>query len=249
MDKASWLGLIIGFGGIILGNSLEGGHFSALIQATAFLIVFCGTLGAVFLNSTGRDLRMAKNMMGSAFSESNTPKRVRLVNELVRLASVAKKEGVLGIEEQIKKMPTAYMQTVFRFIVDGVEPKHMKSILKEQIYIEEDHKMAGSKVFMDAGSYAPTIGILGAVLGLIHIMANLTDTSSLGAGIAIAFVATIYGVASANLLFLPIANKIKSKIQYEAGTQEMVLSAALAIYDGVGPSLLQEKLNAYLVGE
>lgn len=249
MDKSSVLGVIVAFGGIIVGNFLEGGHFSALMQATAAIIVFGGTLGAVMLNSTEQDLSMAKKLIPFAFKKKLDFNRSELIDEMVKLSGVAAKEGALALEKKLNSMSHPYMKTVFRFVVDGVDPVQMKEIMEEQIVIEEETKLAGAKVFSDAGAYAPTIGILGAVLGLIHVMANLTDTSSLGAGIAVAFVATIYGVASANLLFLPMANKIKRKITEDAVTQEMILAGALGITRGIYPSLLREKLLAYTAGE
>jgi chemotaxis protein MotA len=249
MDKTSILGIIIAFGGIILGNALEGGHFNALVQLTAAIIVFGGTIGAVLINSTAPDLKMAKKLLPFVFKDKMIYRRNEIIEEIVKLSVIAAKEGPLELEKKLNSLSHPYMKTVFRFVVDGVDPAQMKEIMEEQIIIEEDQKMAGAKVYSDAGTYAPTIGILGAVLGLIHIMANLTDTSSLGSGIAVAFVATIYGVASANLLFLPMANKIKRKISEDAVTQEMILAGALGITRGIYPSLLREKLLAYTAGE
>lgn len=249
MDRSSILGIIIAFGGIIAGNMLEGGHFEALLQVTAAIIVFGGTLGAVLLNSTEKDLSMAKKLIPYAFKDKVGYKKQDLIEEIVKLSAIAAKEGPIALEKKLNALSHPYMKTVFRFVVDGVDPQQMKEIMEEQISIEEEQKLAGAKVFSDAGAYAPTIGILGAVLGLIHIMANLTDTSSLGSGIAVAFVATIYGVASANLLFLPMANKIKRKIGEDATIQEMILAGALGITRGIYPSLLREKLLAYTAGD
>ena len=249
MDRSSLLGIIIAFGGIALGNFLEGGHFGALIQLTADIIVFGGTLGATLLNSTTRDLRAAKKMLRYAFRDDHVPSKAKLIEEIVSLSVVAAKEGPVALEKKLGALSHPYMKTVFRFVVDGIDPSQMKEIMEDQISIEEEQKLAGAKVFADAGAYAPTIGILGAVLGLIHIMANLTDTSSLGSGIAVAFVATIYGVASANLLFLPISNKIKRKVYEESNIQELILAGALGVTRGIYPSLLREKLFAFRAGE
>lgn len=249
MDRSSLIGLFLAFGAIVLGNFLEGGHFGSLLQLTAGIIVFGGTAGAVFLNSTARDLRAARRMFRYAFREDHSPSRQKLIEEIVALSVVAAKEGPVALEKNLSSLSHPYMKTVFRFVVDGVDPAQMKEIMEDQIMIEEEQKLAGAKVYADAGAYAPTIGILGAVLGLIHIMANLTDTSSLGSGIAVAFVATIYGVASANLLFLPIANKIKRKIYEESSIQELILAGALGVTRGIYPSLLREKLLAYRAGE
>lgn len=249
MDRTSLLGIVIAFGGIVLGNFLEGGHFSALLQLTAAIIVFGGTLGAVLLNSTSRDLRASKKMLRYAFREDHVPSKEKLIEEIVGLSVIAAKEGPVALEKKLNGLSHPYMKTVFRFVVDGIDPAQMKEIMEDQIAIEEEQKLAGAKVFADAGAYAPTIGILGAVLGLIHIMANLTDTSSLGSGIAVAFVATIYGVASANLLFLPISNKIKRKIFEESNVQELILAGALGVTRGIYPSLLREKLFAFTAGE
>lgn len=245
MDKTSFIGLLVGLGGILLGNILEGGHTSSLIQFPAFLIVFGGTLGAVMLNSTAVDLKLARELFKNVFSNEDKKQVEEVRRDIIAAANLARKESILAIEPKLKTYKHPMLQNVLRFVIDGIEPKVIKEIFEDKIYLEEERLKAGAKVYMDAGAYSPTIGIIGAVLGLIHIMGNLTDTDKLGSGIAVAFVATIYGVALANLLFIPMANKLKRKIQFESETKEMILTGSLAIMSGLNPYIIEEKISVY----
>ncbi len=166
--------------------------------------------------------------------------------QIVEAAQLARRESILALESRLNTFATAQMRNVFRFLIDGVEPETLKEIFRSEAQQEERRQMAGARVWLDAGGFAPTIGIIGAVLGLIHVMANLTDTSALGQGIAVAFVATIYGVASANLLFIPVGNRIQRRVREEANLKLMVIDGAAAIISGLNPYIIQEKLAAYV---
>jgi chemotaxis protein MotA len=150
------------------------------------------------------------------------------------------------LEKRLPHYHDLFMKNVFRFVIDGVEPGTIKDIFENEIYVEEERLLSGAKVYMDAGGFSPTVGIIGAVLGLIHVMENLTDTSKLGSGIAVAFVATVYGVGSANLIFIPLANKIKKKIKERSKTKEMILIGAISVLNGLNPYIIEEKMKAYL---
>jgi chemotaxis protein MotA len=244
MDLSTWLGLLLGIGGILGGQVLEGGHVSSIMQGTAAIIVFGGTFGAVMVGSPMEDLKTSLALIKTAFFGS-TINVDQIISELMDAAQTSRKESILALEKKLNGFSNEYMQTVFRFVIDGIDAKTIKEIFEAEIYLEEEHNMAGAKVFMDAGGFSPTIGIIGAVLGLIHVMENLSDTSKLGAGIAVAFVATVYGVGAANLVFIPLANKMKRKIKIQAAIKEMILSGALGVVGGLNPFIIEQKLKAY----
>lgn len=245
LDKASIIGLIIGIGGILLGQVFEGGHLGSLVQATAFFIVFGGTLGAVLVSSTQEDLKTAAVLFKSAFQDSDSNRPEQVIAQITQAAQIARKESILALEKNLAYFNDPYMKKVFRYVIDGIEAKTLREVFEHEISLEEEHQFGGAKVWTDAGGFAPTIGIIGAVLGLIHVMQNLTDTSNLGRGIATAFVATIYGIGSANLIFIPIGNKIKRKIKNHSLQKELILEGAISILGGLNPHIIHEKLNSY----
>ncbi|KYG67504.1 flagellar motor protein MotA [Bdellovibrio bacteriovorus] len=245
MDKATWLGLLIGFGGIIAGNLLEGGHMSSLMQLTAFIIVIAGTVGAVMVSSSEKDLKTGVALAKTAFKNEDQPIKEK-IEEIVDCARLAKKESLLALEARLHRIQDPMLKGILRNVVDGVETEAIRDIYETQIQTEEEELLGGAKIWVDAGGYAPTIGIIGAVLGLIHVMGNLTDTSKLGGGIAVAFVATVYGVASANLLFLPLGSKLKRRVQSTSREKQMILEGGLLIASGMNPVILEQKLFAFL---
>jgi chemotaxis protein MotA len=245
MQITTVLGLIVGIGGIILGNMLEGGSTGSLIQVTAAMIVFGGTFGAVVVSNRSEDLRLGLNFLRHAFGGSETAERAGIAKEIVATAQLARKESLLSLEKNISKFQDPFMRSVYRFAIDGVDPEVLRRLFEEEISVGERRKMAGAKVWADAGGFAPTIGIIGAVLGLISVMANITDTSMLGQGIAVAFVATIYGVGSANLVFIPLSNKLKTLIRFRAETERMILEGALAVVNGLNPYMIEQKMRSF----
>ena len=204
MDKTSLVGLTLGIAAIVVGQVLEGGHLSSLFQPTAFLIVVGGTLGAVMLQSPLRTfvdgMRMGRWVFVPPVVSPET-----IIDQVASWSAVARKEGLLTLENQIDALPDPFMRKGLQLLVDGVEPNRLREVLEVEIGVWENQMKMSARIWEAAGGYAPTIGILGAVMGLIHVMENLSDPSKLGAGIAVAFVATIYGVGFANLVFLPIA--------------------------------------------
>jgi chemotaxis protein MotA len=182
----------------------------------------------------------------SAFFEPKEDDPAKLVKEIIEAAQIARKESILALERKLNGFSNPFMQNVFRFVIDGVEPNTLRDIFESEIAMEEESLNAGAKIWTDAGGYAPTIGIIGAVLGLIHVMQNMSDTSKLAGGIAVAFVATIYGVGSANLILLPIGNKIKRRIEKQIEIKVMVLEGAVGIMNGMNPFIIEEKLRAFV---
>ncbi|MGZ3692480.1 MAG: flagellar motor protein [Pseudobdellovibrio sp.] len=244
MDTATIFGLLIGIGGILLGNFFEGGHVDSLMQGTAFVIVMMGTMGAVLVSNKKQDIRLGFKLFRASFRDQSlnydSP-----ISEIVDCARLAKKESPLALEPRLTQLKSPMLGDILRNVIDGVDPKLTRQIFDNIIHKEEQKLLAAGKIWNDAGGFLPTIGIIGAVLGLIHVMGNLTDTSKLGGGIAVAFVATVYGVGFANLVFIPISNKIKKNIHEETRHKQMILDGALLISSGLNPQLIEQKLASY----
>jgi len=237
----SWIGLLLGLGGVIIGQLLEGGHMDPLMQPTAALIVFGGTLGATMLSSTMTEFSLALRSIMKVFLSGNHDYNV-LIKEIITIANVARKDGILALEKNVKEIKNPFFQSNLRHIVDGYDPNVIKEMMEVRISKEEEERAGVAKVWETAGGFSPTVGIIGAVLGLIHVMSNLSDSSKLGAGIAVAFVATVYGVGSANLVFLPLANKLKKIYHHEMIEFELIYTALVDIQSGLNPRLIEDKL-------
>ena len=245
MDVLSLIGIILAFVAIIGGNFLEGGHLGALANGPAALIVLGGTLGAALLQSPMSAFKRAIQILAWILF----PPRIDLaggVDRVVTWILTARKEGLLGLEGMADTEPDNYSRKGLQLLVDGAEPEAIRSILEVDFYTQESRDIEAAKVFESMGGYAPTIGIIGAVMGLIHVMGNLGDPSQLGSGIAVAFVATIYGVASANLVLLPIAAKLKSIALRQSRYREMLLEGILSIAEGENPRSIELKLQGFM---
>ena len=245
MDKLSLFGLLVGVIGILSGQLLEGGDFSILFQGAAFLIVLGGTLGAVMLQSPTNVFILAMKMAGWVFFTPNLSMHDS-IKQITMWSVVARKDGVLALEAQLHKVSDPFSLKGLQLLVDGNSAEKIREILEVDIHSWEDLRWSAARVWESAAGYSPTIGIIGAVLGLMHVMQNLSEPSKLGSGIAIAFVATIYGVAFANLLFLPMANKLKSIIMRQMRMREMLVDGLAAISSGDNPRLVELKLQSYL---
>lgn len=245
MDFLSILGIGVALASILVGQMLEGGHVGSILQLTAFMIVVGGTLGAVFVQNPMSVVLKGFSLLSLVILDPKKDLKA-LIGQIVELANLSRKSGLLALEGKIKEMKDPFFQKGLQLIVDGTEPKIIQDILETEVEHHEEESTNAAKIWEAAGGYAPTIGILGAVLGLIHVMENLADPSKLGAGIATAFVATIYGVGSANLLFLPFANKIKLKVKRQSLEQQVVIRGLVALAQGENPRIIQEKLESYL---
>lgn len=245
MDKATLIGLILGIGAVIGGQTLEGGHVGSIMQITAAIIVFGGTLGAVFISYPFQDVISSFKEVKKIIKEPPlNPSQV--IKQITQYANKARKEGILSLEKELKAIEDQFLKKALTLAVDGVEPHMIRETMATELEYLDEHGKIHSKVFKSAGGYAPTIGILGAVLGLIHVMENLNDPSKLGVGIATAFVATVYGVGSANLLFLPMSNKLEVRHRHEMILKEMILEGIVSVATGENPRLIEEKLNSFL---
>jgi chemotaxis protein MotA len=245
MDLLSILGVIIALAAIIGGNALEGGHIDALLNGPALVIVFGGTLGAILLQTPLAIFMHSLRLASSVFFPPNY-QIDPAIKKLVSWSNVARKEGLLGLESIAENEPDLFMRKGMQLLVDGSEPEVIRSILEVELDSQEHLDIQAAKVFESMGGYSPTIGIIGAVMGLIHVMQNLADPSKLGSGIATAFVATIYGVGLANLFLLPFGSKMKALAQYKSHYRELVIEGVVSIAEGENPRNIESKLQGYL---
>ncbi|HTH39846.1 MAG TPA: flagellar motor protein [Rhodocyclaceae bacterium] len=244
MDLISIFGLLLGITAIVGGQVLEGGHLSSLLQPTAFLIVVGGTFGAVLLQSPIRTVKKAFGMIGWILIPPVVDPK-GLIEQLGHWSHLARKEGLLALENQTQGVKDDFLRKGLQLLVDGAEPERLREVMEVEITAYEvDLKMA-ARVWEAAGGYSPTIGIIGAVMGLIHVMENLSDPSKLGAGIAVAFVATIYGVGSANLFYLPVAKKLLANVSRLVTLREMFVDGLVGIANGDNPRIIESRLQGY----
>lgn len=245
MDRGSLIAAALGVAAIVGGQALEGGQLGILMQPAAFVIVVIGTLAAVLLHHPlpvfVRGIRMAKWAFRPYESDAQG-----LIHRIVMWSHAARADGLLALEKYVNTTHDPFQKTGLQLLVDGADPAKLRDTLDVQIVSFETGERQAARVWEIAGGYSPTLGILGAVLGLIHVMENLSDPSKLGTGIAVAFVATIYGVGLANLVFLPIANKIKFSIAHRVSEREILCDGLIGIAQGDNPRIIEAKLKGYL---
>jgi len=245
IDLASIIGIVIGVMTILVGQSLEGGHVTSILQPTAALIVLGGTFGACLLQYKISVVFASFRAVVKVFLDPKTDNR-EVIREIIRIAYKARKEGIIALEKDVEQIEDRFLKRALTMAMDGIEPKALRDTMELEIANIEDEAEEPIKFWQSAGGYSPTIGILGAVLGLINVMENLRDPSKLGNGIAVAFVATVYGVGLANLLFLPISGKLKMKVKSQLITKEIMLVGVIGILEGENPRLIEDKLSSYL---
>jgi chemotaxis protein MotA len=248
LDLATCGGLILALGGILGGLILEGGNIRDVAQLTAALIVFGGTLGAVLVTTPVRTLLGAVRKIGLVFaSREQNPEAV--IEEVIRFATKARRSGIVSLEKDVEAVADPFLRKALGLAVDGMDLSELRKMMDLEIALEEQRNEEQARVYEAAGGYAPTIGIIGAVLGLIQVMKNLENIEEGGRGIAVAFVATVYGVGSANILFLPAGNKLKARARQQALTRELALEGVSAIVEGLNPKLIRMRLEAYARSE
>ena len=248
MDKLSIAGLVVAIVAIYLGFVLDGGSLGALFELPAFIIVVGGTLGAVMLQSSGSQFSHALSLLKWVF----TPPTYDIedgVQKIILWASKARESGYLVLENAAYDEEDSYTQKGLNLLVDGADIETIRAALELDLDIYREHNLRSAHVFESMGGYSPTLGILGAVLGLIHAMSNLTEPELLGQGIATAFIATIYGVGFANLIYLPIANKIKEIVHQQTLYREMIFEGLIAIAQGENPLAIENKLSAFRLAQ
>jgi chemotaxis protein MotA len=245
LDILTILGVVIGFGAILGGNVMEGGHIDALINGPAALIVIGGTLGAALLQSPAKTYIGSIKLLAWVVFPPNLKLRSN-IEKIIEWSEIARREGLLGLEAVVDDERDPFAKKGLQLLVDGGEPEVIRDILMLELEALEMRQLQSAKVYEAMGGYAPTIGIIGAVMGLIHVMQNLSDPSKLGAGIATAFVATIYGVGLANLLFIPVSAKLKTQVLAYSQSREMMIEGIAAIAEGENPRNVEIKLQGYL---
>lgn len=244
-DLATFAGLLLALGGILGGLLLEGGKIQDVSQLTAAMIVLGGTLGAVMVTTPLPVLLSAVKQLRTIFFEkAEAPDAA--IEEIITYATKARKNGIVALEQDADAVADKFLRKALNLAVDGTDLQVLRKMMELEISLEEHHGEAEAKVFEAAGGYSPTIGIIGAVLGLIQVMKHLEDIKEVGHGIAVAFVATVYGVAVANLFFLPAANKIKARVQNSLQMKELMLEGVIGIVEGLNPKLIRSKLSAYV---
>jgi chemotaxis protein MotA len=247
VDKSTIAGIILALAGILAGLIIEGGKIAQIIQPTAAMIVLGGTIGAVMIQfPLSIVLGAAKGLVHVFFDRGQDPNK--LIKELVGYANHARKEGVVSLDSKLAGIKDPFLKKALMLAIDGAEPQELRKMMELELDNHEEHGEKLSQVFESAGGFAPTIGIIGAVLGLIQVMQHLENITEVGRGIAVAFVATIYGVGSANILFLPWAGKLKIKFREEQVLREMKLEGVISILEGMNPRMLETMLVGYLPG-
>ena len=246
MDKSSLSGIVLALGGILAGLLLEGGNLRQILQPTAAMIVFGGTIGAVMLQFPLAVVLHAIRRLGSVFlSPEASPQTT--IHRLVKFAQKARREGIVSLDADLNDIDDPFLKKSLMLAVDGTEPDELRKIMELELNNQAEYEEQVPQVFESAGGFAPTIGIIGAVLGLIQVMQHLDKIDEVGRGIAVAFVATIYGVGSANLLYLPVSGKMKFRIREEQIVREMTLEGVVSILEGMNPHMLETKLLGFLV--
>jgi chemotaxis protein MotA len=245
MDILSLIGICLALAAIIGGQIVEGGHVSSLVNLPAVVIVVGGTFGAILLQTSLSAFLHAFKCAIWVFS----PPKIALnsvIEKIVGWSNIARKEGLLGLEDIAEAEPDPFIHKGLQLLIDGNEPEAIRNTLEVELRTREHHDLQAAKMFESMGGYSPTIGIIGAVMGLIHVMENLADPSKLGSGIASAFVATVYGVGLANLVCLPFANKLKAIVNSQSQVRDMVIEGILSIAEGENPRNIESKLRGYL---
>jgi chemotaxis protein MotA len=245
VDKATWGGVALGLGGIVGGLLLEGGRLSQVLQPTAALIVFGGTAGAVLIQFPLPVVLEAVRRLGDVFVPPKHDPGA-MVQELVRYANQARRRGIVSLDAELENITEPFLKKSLQLAVDGTEPQELRTMMELELQNKADLEERIPQVFESAGGFSPTIGIIGAVLGLIQVMQHLDKIDEVGRGIAVAFVATIYGVAAANLFLLPVAGKLKIRIREEEVLREMTLEGVVSLLEGMNPRILEARLLSFL---
>jgi len=245
MDILSLAGLLLGIGAIIGGNYLEGGEIGALVNIPALIIVGGGTIGATLLQTELSTFLKACKMLLQIFIPPKY-ELAQMVQNLVEISTKARKEGILSLEQLATNEEDPYLRKGLQLVADGAATIELRQIMEQDLINNEETNLKAAKMFENMGGYSPTIGIIGAVMGLIHLMSSLAEPSKLGSGIATAFVATVYGVAMANLLLLPIGNKLKTLVLNQSKLKEMQIVALTSIAALENPQVLELKLQGFL---
>jgi chemotaxis protein MotA len=241
----SFIGIVLAFIAVLVGAVLKGAGLHALLSWAALMIVVVGTFAAILVQTPGGVIRHAFGILPWVF-RSPVPDRQAIIANMIQWSQVARRQGLLGLESMLQDERDEFIRKGLQLVIDGSEPEDIRSILGVELEGREAADLRAAKVFEGMGIYAPTMGIVGAVLGLMAVMQNLTDPSRLGTGIAAAFTATVYGIGLANLFLLPIASKLKTAAQSLSNVREMIIEGMIAIAQGENPRHIDYRLQSYL---
>lgn len=245
MEITTLAGILIASLSLVVAFLMEGGSILALVKPTAALIVFGGTIGATIVSFSISEIKSVPQLLKITMFQK-LPDEVALIEQIVGLADKVRREGLLYLENQLPQVSDAFMRKGIQLVVDGTDPELVRRIMETEMYAIQERHHTGASIFEAAGGYAPTMGIIGTVMGLVHVLSNLEKPETLGPSIALAFIATLYGVGSANILWLPIAEKLKNLSKKEAMLRELMLEGIMSIQAGYNPVLIRERLTAFL---
>lgn len=246
MDIATIVGLVLALIGVFVGMVLKGVGIGVLINPAALLIILLGTMGAVIIAFPFSEIKKVPKLFGMVFKEKKLIDKVELIKMFSEWAQLARKEGLLALEAKINEVDDEFLKNGLSLAVDGQSADYIRDVLSEEIEAMEERHQAGAQIFTQAGTYAPTLGVLGAVVGLIAALADMTDIDKLGYAISAAFVATLLGIFTGYVLWHPFANKLKRKSKLEAKTKYMMIEGVLSILEGEAPKIIEQKLASYL---
>ncbi|MBP2650220.1 MAG: chemotaxis protein MotA [Firmicutes bacterium] len=245
MDLVTVGGLFVGICALLIGVVVEGGHLSGLVSLPAFIIIFGGTIGATAIGFSVKELKAVPSMLRIAFFEQEQDSAL-LIKTMSKFAETARRNGLLALEDELVAIDDKFLLKGMQLVIDGTDAELVRNIMETELaFIQERHNK-GASIFDAAGGYAPTMGIIGTVMGLVHVLGNLQDAEALGPAIATAFLATLYGIFSANIFFLPIAAKLKNRSSNQIIVYEIALEGILSVQAGDNPRIVEEKLEAFL---
>lgn len=246
MDKTSWIGIILGLIVLVGGLILKGSDPIALYNPAALLIIFAGTAASILIAFPGSEVKKLPSLFKVLFSETKTTSVREMIPMFTGWATLARREGLLALEEPSEEVEDPFLQRGLKMVVDGQSQEHIRDLMEEEIAAMEERHELGAKLFSQAGTYAPTLGVLGAVIGLVAALGHLDDVALLGKSISAAFIATLYGIFTGYVLWHPFANKLKRKSEHEARTKQIMLEGLLAVQEGLPVRVVEEKLLTYL---
>ncbi len=245
MDIATIGGLIIGVSAVVIAFLLEGGHLSMVVQGPAMIIVIFGTLGAATVTTSFENILRLPQYMRIALSGTQFDAQL-LINDIIRMAERARREGILGLEQNLSAIEPGFFRNAMKLVIDGTEVTVLREMLEtEMAYMTERHRV-GITLFKKLGGFSPTLGIIGTVLGLIHALASTSDASKMASAIAVAFIATLWGVAMANLFYLPISDKLRHRHEEEMFKLQLITEGVVAIQSGDNPRMIRSRLHSFL---
>lgn len=244
MDLGTLLGIVSGFGLVIIAMSIGGG-FGAFVNAPSLMIVCGGTMGATLINYPISDiLKVIKVAKNAFFSEKVKTKKI--IETLIEMSKISRRDGILGLEKTLKDIKDPFFVKGMTLMIDGIEPTKLSELLDTEVeYIEERHRL-GAEIFMTMGNFAPAMGMIGTLIGLVKMLMDMSDPSSIGPSMAVALLTTFYGVILANLIFLPISGKLKTRSAQELATKQLVVSGILSVQSGDNPRMLEQKLHSFV---